>query len=398
MSATLIARSPALMRLRNEGFTLEVRNGAGGVHLLVHDVPYVNARGEVSRGVLVSPLELAADVAAAPVRNHQAWFIGDHPCNPDGSVIQEIRHSSTNQDFGGGLIVNHGFSAKPHGGVPYPDYYAKIKTYVDIIAAPAQHLVPGVMAQVFKPYIDEENSSVFKYADSASSRAGIGAVSSRLAKQKVAIVGLGGTGSYVLDLISKTHVSEIHLYDHDVFQQHNAFRAPGAPSIEELDGRRKVEFFTDRYSGMRHGIVPHPCRVTSENARELLIGIDFVFVCIDKPSARQEIVEELHALGLPFIDAGMDVQKTRGDSLYGQCRVTLSTPDKRDHIDSRISFGEGPVNDLYATDIQVADLNALNATLAVIRWKKLLGFYLDDVREHHSVYTVGLHSLSKDDR
>ena len=36
MSATLIARSPALLRLRNEGFELEIRNGSAGVYLLVH--------------------------------------------------------------------------------------------------------------------------------------------------------------------------------------------------------------------------------------------------------------------------------------------------------------------------------------------------------------------------
>ena len=73
------------------------------------------------------------------------------------------------------------------------------------------------------------------------------------------IVGLGGTGSYVLDLVSKTPVSEIHLFDGDKFYSHNAFRAPGAASIEELEN---VEYKTDRfanmYGKMRKGIVSHP--------------------------------------------------------------------------------------------------------------------------------------------
>ena len=48
-------------------------------------------------------------------------------------------------------------------------------------------------------------------------------------------------------------------------------------------------------------------------------------------------------------------------------------------------------------NIQVADLNALNACLAVIRWKKLFGFYRDLEREHHTLYTVdGNHLLNED--
>ncbi len=47
MSRRPIARSPALRRLRDEGFDIEVLAG----YLVVHNVPYVNERGEVKRGV-----------------------------------------------------------------------------------------------------------------------------------------------------------------------------------------------------------------------------------------------------------------------------------------------------------------------------------------------------------
>ena len=45
-------------------------------------------------------------------------------------------------------------------------------------------------------------------------------------------------------------------------------------------------------------------------------------------------------------------------------------------------------DDLYSRNIQVADLNALNAALAVGRWKRMSGFYLDLENEHHTVYVV----------
>ena len=72
---------------------------------------------------------------------------------------------------------------------------------------------------------------------------GIAAVSAKLRRHRIAIVGLGGTGAYVLDLVAKTPVAEIHLYDGDVFLQHNAFRSPGAASVADLRSNlSKVDF------------------------------------------------------------------------------------------------------------------------------------------------------------
>ncbi len=52
----------------------------------------------------------------------------------------------------------------------------------------------------------------------------------------------------------------------------------------------------------------------------------------------------------------------------------------------------------YDTNIQIADLNALNAALAVIKWKKLCGFYLDLDQEHHSTYTLDGNAMDNEER
>ena len=70
----------------------------------------------------------------------------------------------------------------------------------------------------------------FQYPNTNSARAKITDLDEKYKGLKIAIIGLGGTGSYVLDLIAKTPVAEIHIFDKDVFQLHNAFRAPGATS------------------------------------------------------------------------------------------------------------------------------------------------------------------------
>ena len=51
-----------------------------------------------------------------------------------------------------------------------------------------------------------EEESVFQYIDTNSSRAGIDNCNRKMLDKKIAIIGLGGTGAYILDLVSKTNI------------------------------------------------------------------------------------------------------------------------------------------------------------------------------------------------
>ena len=44
------------------------------------------------------------------------------------------------------------------------------------------------------------------------------------------------------------------------------------------------------------------------------------------------------------------------------------------------------------------ELNALNATMAVIKWKKLAGVYADLGAEQFSAYTSSVNSMVNEDR
>jgi len=394
MSQKPIGRSRDLKRLRDEGYDLEIRSG----YLLIKDVPYVNSSKEVRRGILVSKLILAGDVTARP-DNHVAHFMGEHPCREDGKEIDQIKNESARRELAKDVVVDHRFSAKPQPSGFYEDYYAKVTKYVTILSGYAHVIEPGVTARTFRPVEtgEDEEKAVFKYIDTASSRAEITSVTEKLATiMKVGIVGLGGTGAYVLDLVAKTPVIEIHLFDGDVFLQHNAFRSPGAPSVDELKAQpSKAAYFRDIYAKMRNGIIAHEAYVGAENADELQ-DMSFVFLCLEG-SAKKLIVEKLEALGITFVDVGMGVYLSEG-SLGGILRVTASTPTQRDHVRSRISFSEDADHGEYDVNIQIADLNALNAALAVIKWKKLGGFYQDLDHEHHSTYTIGGNMLLNEDR
>lgn len=388
MSHRLINHSIDLKQLRDDGYDLEIKAG----YLLVKHVPYVNSKREVAYGTLVSQLDLNGDVTTTP-RSHVAYFVGDHPCNKDGSEIAQIKHQSGHQQLDRDLVIDHSFSSKPADG--YKDYYEKVATYAAIISSPAQALDPNATACTFPVIEAEEENIVFNYIDTASSRAGISLVTRKLESGKIAIVGLGGTGSYVLDLVAKTPVREIHLFDGDTLSQHNAFRSPGAPSVEELRQKpKKVVYFQERYVRMHRHIIAHDYRIDDSNVDQLS-GMDFVFLCLDNGAARQLIVGKLEAFNIPFIDVGMGVELVN-EALLGVVRVTSSTPTQRDHVKDRVPFSDGDDHNVYAQNIQVADLNALNAALAVIKWKKLSGFYLDLERELHSTYTIDGNCLANE--
>lgn len=70
---------------------------------------------------------------------------------------------------------------------------------------------------------------------------------------------------YILDLLTKIPIAEIHLYDGDEFDLHNAFRAPGAPTLEQLTKPKKVYWFFRHYDPMHSGIKPRPKHVLAED-------------------------------------------------------------------------------------------------------------------------------------
>src|SRR5205085_3355824 len=128
---------------------------------------------------------------------------------------------------------------------------------------------------------DGAEESPFVYLDTASSRAGITSAARKLKSSNIAIVGLGGTGSYVLDFVAKTPVQEIHLFDADKFGQHNAFRAPGAASLDDLRAvPYKVDLWKSTYSNMHRGIHAHRVAIGNSNVA-LLDSMDYVFICSD---------------------------------------------------------------------------------------------------------------------
>jgi predicted ThiF/HesA family dinucleotide-utilizing enzyme len=383
MSHPLVDRNEDLRQLQDEGYCVGI---VGGGNLVVRDVPYL-AAGRVVKtdGVLICKLNLNGDIVNRPDA-HWLKFAGEMPHGVDGQPIHGLGAAVSPERFSDDLMATYQFSCMPKTGM-YESYAKKIRTYIAYLWGPARQIDPSVTPHTKRILEPEDDTSPFMYLDTASARAEIEAISAKLAVERVAIVGLGGTGAYVLDLLGKTAVNEIHLYDGDILSSHNAFRSPGAASKDELHAFPfKVDYFKAKYSVLHKRIFAHPEYIASENIEQLR-NMQCVFLCIDANPGKRPIVERLESFGVTFIDTGMGLTATNG-MISGILRATTSQPDNRDKARAQMPFATTDGADVYDKNIQVADLNALNAILAVMKWKKLRGFYYDSAKEWQVLFAT----------
>ncbi len=388
----LIDHSPDLKKLRDEGYEIKLQNN----HVLISGIPYLNSSKQIKIGTLVAVLTISGNRSGKP-NNHVAYFIGEQPCNNDGSIISALVHGQNKTVLAGGINVDRSFSNKPQGG--YLDYYHKMSTYINIISGPAQSINSSITPKTFKLVESLDDNSELKYPDTNSSRAGVTYITEKLKKQRIGIIGIGGTGSYLLDFVSKCPVNEIRIFDNDEFLLHNAFRSPGVPEEDVFkETPKKTHYFQTIYSRMHNNIVVRDKFIIESNLSELQ-DLNFVFICIDKGGIKKSIIDYLSENRISFIDVGMGIELTPENSLIGMIRTTTSKNGFVDHIFSkgRISLADGDENDEYSQNIQIAELNALNAALAVIKWKKLCGFYYDAEKEKHSLFSIDDNTILNED-
>ena len=259
----------------------------------------------------------------------------------------------------------------------------------DLIHRYAKQIVGAMSAAGYSETASLAQQGPFKIPNTFEARAAIGPVQDRIRQQRIAIIGLGGTGAYVLDLVAKTPVMEIHLLDFDELKWHNFMRAPGAPTAEEIELRRKgllrkVDYYHCKYASLREGLHPHAVRVESPSAfGEFLSAhpVDYAFVCIDQltdsDSPRQDVVYcALSEAGIPFIDSGVSItvedRAVRGavtTSAYASGSVVW-----KDGIPNARVEGNVP----GYRNVQLPEVNALAASLAVMEWRRRTEQYVSE--------------------
>ena len=109
---------------------------------------------------------------------------------------------------------------------------------------------------------------------------------------------------------------------------------------------------------------------------------------VDKGAARAEIFSLLIKLKIPFIDVGLGLDKDSGP-ISGMARVTYFSESNYDEVlNQKLATLSDIPDDIYKSNIQISELNALNASIAVIKYKQVREFYADEESFYHILFTL----------
>jgi molybdopterin/thiamine biosynthesis adenylyltransferase len=294
----------------------------GETRLLVHEVvpvaPEHYAMRERDRLSIASasyvPLAKRAGQA-----NDTIVFAHSHPAEiPDFSrqddkeegKLMEFLHQHVPGRTHAAVVLPHG--GRPRGRRWTPDGYRRIERV----------RVLGTRFRFYDEGTEEEIPDFFDRQVRAFGRD----VQRLLHRLHVGIVGVGGTGSAVVEQLVRLGVGTVSIFDGEHFERSNVNRVYG--SKVDDNGQKKVGISHGHLEriGLRTQIHTYPTPITDEETARDLCTCDIVFGCTDNETSRGILVRLSLRYLIPVIDMAVKIdsaeQQIRG--VFG--RVTVLFP------------------------------------------------------------------------
>lgn len=141
----------------------------------------------------------------------------------------------------------------------------------------------------------------------------------KLQSLRVAIVGLGGTGSPIANLLARTGIGELILIDGDELDETNMNRVSGFTDEDIGQNKAKtVEKFINSL-GLKNKVIAIPAYINeSEEALDALSSADIIFGCTDDVAGRDLLNQALYYYSQIYIDVGLsgNVDEDQDDNPY----------------------------------------------------------------------------------
>ncbi len=139
----------------------------------------------------------------------------------------------------------------------------------------------------------------------------------RLAKSKVAIVGLGGIGSLVADYLSRLGVERFVLIDPDAVEASNLSRIAGSKPSDAKRRTLKVDVTTRLIRSVRRSatIAAFPADVANSTVARELCDCDYIFVAADSMRARLVCNAVVQQYLIPGVQLGSKIRATTDGQL-----------------------------------------------------------------------------------
>jgi len=183
----------------------------------------------------------------------------------------------------------------------------------------------------------------------------------RLRAARVAVVGVGGVGSWAAEALARCGVERLTLIDLDHVSESNANRQIQA--LGEEFGKAKVVAMAQRIEAInpRARVTRIEEFIAEDNVSELMRDLDLVLDCIDQVSAKAALIAHARSIGLRVVTCGAaggrtdptrircaDLARALGDPLLAKVRYRL----RRRYGFARQSSGRPP---LFGVDAIYSD-------------------------------------------
>ena len=126
--------------------------------------------------------------------------------------------------------------------------------------------------------------------------------STKLAKARIMVVGLGGVGSYVAEALARCGVGSLTLVDHDTVSVTNINRQLYA--LRSTVGHSKVQVAKERIRDIDENILVHTYETFyNEDTADMFDfrGVDYIVDAIDTVTSKLLIIQRAKEYGVPVI-------------------------------------------------------------------------------------------------
>jgi hypothetical protein len=166
---------------------------------------------------------------------------------------------------------------------------------------------------------------------------------SMLSRMRIAVVGCSGTGSWVVEMLSRLGVGELVLVDPDVVERKNLNRIVNSTAADAAAGRAKVEVFARaiRRLGIGTKVIACNTDILQRKVVGALADCDFLFGCVDSADGRDALNRIAAFYTIPYIDVGVHLQADGHGGVQQVCAaVHYLIPDGSSLLSRRVITSE----------------------------------------------------------
>jgi len=155
-----------------------------------------------------------------------------------------------------------------------------------------------------------------------------------LRRSRVAVIGCGGLGGYVIEELARLGVGTLVAIDPDFFQEHNLNRQ--ILSTQKSLGLAKVAVAAARVAEINPAVnlIAIPAAYTPEGAAEMLAGVAVVVDALDAIPIRLALARDCCTLGLPLVHGAIA-------GWYGQVTTQFPGDDNLERLYGRSGVAKG---------------------------------------------------------